>query len=122
VLDRRFHPGSSGAERPDRRVVSTPRRLGQSRQRRFALQCVLDDERFGRVTPAEVVRDDSRWWFRDLMPNSHCTDSNGIRQQGNNSNRQKARIPDAVEERDGDFVGVMTTPVFDAIRQLGVDV
>jgi len=56
------------------------------------------------------------------MPNSHCAEPNEIRHQGHNSNRRKARVPDAVEERDCDFVGDMTAAIFDAVWPVGMSV
>jgi hypothetical protein len=56
------------------------------------------------------------------MPSSHCAEPNEIRHQGHDPNRRKARVPDAVEERDGDFVGVMTTAIFNAVWLVGMSV
>src|ERR1700761_9206639 len=56
------------------------------------------------------------------MPNSHCAEPNEIRHLGHDSNRRKARVPNAVEERDCDFVGDMTAAIFDAVWLVGMSV
>jgi hypothetical protein len=83
---------------------------------------VLKHEQRLAMTPAEVVHDDSRGWFQDLMPSSHCSEPNDIRHQGHNSNRFKARFPNPVEERNGDLIGIVPAPILDAVWFLWVGV
>jgi hypothetical protein len=56
------------------------------------------------------------------MPSSHGIEPNEIRHQGHNSNRYKGRFSNPVEERNGDLIGIVPTPILNAVWLLRVGV